>query len=115
MFRAEVHMKCYELLNHGIGTVSKIPDGIEGILEIRARRMQGDADGALPPLQQRQQVVHEGVVRMRSVRDALMALEFPLRLYIIVQHPIVAPLLRVERNRPGKRQNNNIWIYRRQL
>ena len=54
----------------------------------------GNRDGPLPALEQRLQVVQEGVLAVRRVRDGLVAPEFLLGPDVVVEDPVVAaPLL----------------------
>lgn len=72
--------------------VARPADGVQRRLEVGARRVHGQRDGPAPPLQQRLQVVQEGVVGVRRVRDRLPAVEGAVGAHVVVQHPEVAPL-----------------------
>lgn len=100
MFGAKVHVKSDELLDQGIGAVSQVTDGFDGVLEIGTGRMDGNADRAAPPLQQWHYVIHEGIVRVCGIRDTFVAPEPSIRRDVIVEHPIVATLLRLRHHRP---------------
>lgn len=99
MFCTKIYMERDKFLHKRISTIAKISDGIQGVLEIRPWRMQRYAQRPLPPLQQRHQIIHERVIGVSSIRDAFVTPKLPIRLYVIIQDPIVTTLLRFRQQR----------------
>lgn len=115
---AEVDVKCHKLPHRAaLGqAIPQVLNGVDGREEISSGRMQRDADRRIPPaddvnvslnsrfngrsrvspLEQRHQVVQEGVVGVRRVRNRLEALQLAvLGSDVVLQHPKVAALFRV--------------------
>ena len=69
--------------------VPEVEDGVQGVIQVRAGGVHSDGDGALPPLQQGLQVVHEAEVPVRGVGYALVAIEHLLSSHVIIEDPVL--------------------------
>ena len=69
----------------------EVEDGVNGVLQVRARGIDSHRYWSPPSLQQRLQVIEEGELSMSGVGDGLCTVELPGSSDVVIEHPVLGP------------------------